>query len=418
MTTSQSPEIITFGCRLNALESEVIRVTGTAAGLGDALVVNTCAVTAEAVRQARQAIRKLRRQHPTRPIIVTGCAAQLDPNAFSRMPEVDRVVGNREKMDAAVLMRRDQALAVGDVSAPPAMDQPLVDGLDGRARAYAQVQTGCDHRCTFCIVPTTRGPSRSIDPNRIVHQVRLLVERGYREVVLTGIDLCSYGSDLYGERLALGQLVRQILRSVPELPRLRLSTLDPAAIDADLFAALADEPRLLPYWHLSLQAMDDLVLKRMRRRHSRADVFALIERARRLRPEITFGADLIAGFPTETEAMFAETLAGVTALSLARLHVFPYSPREGTPAARMPQVSRAVREERARRLRTRGLELSRVFLLSRVGTVAQVLVETEGRGRCPQFAPVRLRFEAAPGSIVAARMVGTMNDHLIGERAA
>ncbi|MFZ1415987.1 MAG: tRNA (N(6)-L-threonylcarbamoyladenosine(37)-C(2))-methylthiotransferase MtaB [Defluviicoccus sp.] len=418
MTASPPPEVITFGCRLNALESEVIRHAGAAAGLGDALVVNTCAVTAEAVRQARQAIRRLRRQHPERPIIVTGCAAQLTPEAFARMPEVDRVLGNREKLDAAVLARRDQALAVGDVGAAPKVDQPLVYGLDGRSRAFAQVQTGCDHHCTFCIVPTTRGPCRSIAPTQVVHQVRLLVERGYREVVLTGIDLCSYGADLTGERVTLGQLVRQILRAVPDLPRLRLSTLDPAAIDPDLFAALADEPRLLPYWHLSLQAMDDLVLKRMRRRHIRGDVFAVVERARRLRPEIAFGADLIAGFPTETEAMFADTLAGAAALGLARLHVFPYSPREGTPAARMPQVPRAVREERARRLRALGRALSKAFLASRVGAVDQILVETDGRGRCPQFAPVRLRFEAAPGSIVAARMIGTEDDHLIGERAA
>ena len=418
MTTGPSPEVITFGCRLNALESEVIRDTGTAAGLGDALVVNTCAVTAEAVRQARQAIRRLRRQHPARPIIVTGCAAQLTPDSFARMPEVDRVIGNREKLDAAVLARSQQTLAVGDMKMAPAVDEPLVYGLDGRARAFAQVQTGCDHRCTFCIVPTTRGPSRSISPAQVVRQVRLLVERGYREVVLTGIDLCSYGADGADRKVTLGQLVRQILRAVPDLPRLRLSTLDPAAIDPELFAALTDEPRLMPYWHLSLQAMDDLVLKRMRRRHGRDDVFALIERARRLRPEIAFGADLIAGFPTETEAMFADTLSGVTALGLARLHVFPYSPREGTPAARMPQVPRAVREERARRLRARGLELAHAFLASRIGAVVQVLVETEGRGRCPQFAPVRLRFEAAPGRIVAARMVGVEDDHLIGDPAA
>lgn len=418
MTPRPSPEVITFGCRLNALESEVIRDTGTAAGLGDALVVNTCAVTAEAVRQARQAIRRLRRQHPMRPIIVTGCAAQLTPDSFARMAEVDRVLGNREKLDAAVLARSQHTYAVGDMATARAADQPLVYGLDGRARAFAQVQTGCDHRCTFCIVPTTRGPSRSIAPMQVVRQVRLLVERGYREVVLTGIDLCSYGADLAGERPTLGRLVRLILSEVADLPRLRLSTLDPAAIDPDLFAALGNEPRLMPYWHLSLQAMDDLVLKRMRRRHGRDDVFALVERARRLRPEIAFGADLIAGFPTETEAMFADTLSAVTALGLTRLHVFPYSPRDGTPAARMPQVPRAVREERARRLRARGLELSRAFLASRIGAVAPVLAETEGRGRCPQFAPVRLSFEAEPGSIVATRMIGTENDHLIGERAA
>lgn len=417
MTSDSQPEVITFGCRLNALESEAIRTVGAGA-LGDALVVNTCAVTEEAVRQARQAIRRLRRQHPARPIIVTGCAAQLKPEAFARMPEVDRVLGNREKLDASVLASRDRAVTVGDLSAAPAMDQPLVHGLGGRARAYAQVQTGCDHRCTFCIVPTTRGPSRSVDAERVVQQVRLLVERGYREVVLTGVDLCSYGADLAGARLSLGELVRRILGAVPELPRLQLSTLDPAAIDADLFAALAEEPRLLPYWHLSLQAMDDLVLKRMRRRHGAADVFALVDRARRLRPDIAFGADLIAGFPTETEAMFAETLACVTGLGLARLHVFPYSPREGTPAARMPQLPRAVRDDRARRLRARGVELSRAFLASRVGAVADVLVEADGRGRCPQFAPVRLRFAATPGSIVAARLVGTANDHLIGECAA
>jgi threonylcarbamoyladenosine tRNA methylthiotransferase MtaB len=409
------PRVVTFGCRLNALESEVIRGRAAAAGLTDAVIVNTCAVTAEAVRQSRQSIRRLRRDHPRAPIIVTGCAAQLAPDAFAAMPEVTRVLGNAEKIDAAAYAPGPEAVMVADImSMRQAADDPI-DGIAGRTRAFAAVQHGCDHRCTFCIVPFARGPARSVPADRVVAQVRRLVDNGYREVVLTGVDVCSYGRDLDG-RPGFGALVRRVLREVPALARLRLSSLDPAAVDDDLFRALADEPRLMPHWHLSLQAADDLVLKRMRRRHDRASVAAVVGRARAARPDIVFGADLIAGFPTETEARFERTLAAVGELGLGYLHVFPFSPRPGTPAARMPQVPRAVREARARRLRAAGEAARSRLFAGRIGAVLPVLVERPGLGRSPCFAPVRLAFAAGVGTIVDARITDADDTGLFGER--
>jgi threonylcarbamoyladenosine tRNA methylthiotransferase MtaB len=327
------PRIVTFGCRLNGFESEIIRREAHAAGLNDAVIVNTCAVTGEAVRQARQAIRRAARAHPGAPIIVTGCAAQLAPETFRRMPEVARVVGNAEKLRGPALTGAEGDLVVGDVMALNETAPHLIDGFEGRARAFVQVQQGCDHRCTFCIIPFARGPSRSVAVPRIVEQVRRLVDSGFREVVLTGVDICSWGQDLAG-RPRLGDAVRSLLAQVPDLPQLRLSTLDPAAIDDALFQVLADEPRLMPHLHFSLQAADDLVLKRMKRRHCRADAAAVIARARAARPDVVLGGDLIAGFPTETEAMFANTLKAVDEWGLTWLHVFPYSPRAGTPADR------------------------------------------------------------------------------------
>jgi len=410
--------VVTLGCRLNAFESEVIRREAEAAGV-DAIVVNTCAVTTEAVRQARQTIRRLRRRHPERPIIVTGCAAQLDPEAFAAMPEVDRVLGNAEKLERAHLARHGERIVVSDIMAVRETAAHLIDGFEGRARAFVEIQQGCDHRCTFCIIPFARGPNRSVPPERVTARVRTLVENGYREIVLTGVDICSWGADLAGETAAptgLGGLVATVLAEVPELPRLRLSTLDPAAVDDGLYDVLAREPRLMGHWHLSLQAMDDLVLKRMRRRHLGATAFAVVARARAARPDIVFGADLIAGFPTESETMFENTLAAVDGLGLTWLHVFPYSARPGTPAARMPQLPGPVRQERAARLRAAGDRARARFLAGRVGAVAEVLVEEPRAGRCPSYAPVALAFEGEPGSLARVRFTGADGERLCGER--
>ncbi len=398
-----SPRVITFGCRLNTFESEVMRGAAAGAGLGDAVIVNTCAVTAEAERQARQAIRKARREHPEARIIVTGCSAQVDPERYAAMAEVDQVVGNAAKLDPASWPRAtDARVVVNDIMTVRETAGHLVDGFDRRTRAFVQVQTGCDHRCTFCIIPFGRGPSRSVPVGEVVRQVRTLVEADCREVVLSGVDITSYGSDLPG-RPSLGQLARRLLIQVPELPRLRLSSLDPVEVDETLWRLIAEEPRLMPHLHLSLQAGDDLVLKRMKRRHGRADVVAFCERARRLRPDIAFGADLIAGFPTETEAMFARTLALVEDCGLTYLHVFPYSERPDTPASRMPAVPKPVRRDRAARLRRSGDAALAGFLGSRVGSTASVLVETDGFGRTEQFAPVRV--DGVPPGAVADTVI-------------
>ena len=396
------PEILTFGCRLNAFESEVIR--GHAGGQDDLVVVNTCAVTAEAERQARQAIRRVRRERPGARIVVTGCAAQIDPQEWAALPGVTRVLGNAEKLTAAG-WRSDAAVEVGDIMRPalPA-SAPLVTEFAGRARAYVQVQGGCDHRCTFCIIPFGRGPSRSVPAGQVVEQVRTLVEGGCREIVLTGVDITSYGPDLPG-RPTLGSLARRILRLVPALPRLRLSSLDPVEIDEELWALLEGEERLMPHLHLSLQAGSDLVLKRMKRRHSVADAAAAIARARRVRPGLAIGADLIAGFPTETDALFAETLGFVREHAVPYLHVFPYSERPGTPAARMPAVSVAVRRERAALLRAEGAASAEAFHRSLVRSAIEVLVEKNGRGRSEHYAPVELD-GAAPGDLVTAVVTG------------
>ena len=403
-------EIITFGCRLNAYESEVIRARAREAGLARAIIVNTCAVTAEAERQARQAIRKARRRHPDARIIVTGCSAQIDPAAYAAMAEVDQVLGNGEKLKAASYMAPAR-VAVAHVEALRETAAHLLsgvgaDGFAGRARAFVEVQQGCDHRCTFCIIPYGRGPSRSTPLGRVAEEVRSLVDAGVKEVALTGVDLTDYGKDLPG-RPTLGQLVRRLLAAVPALERLRLSSLDPVEIDEELYRLVAEEPRLMPHLHLSLQAGDDLVLKRMKRRHSRAQAIALCERLDRLRPGIALGADLIAGFPTETEAMFANSLSLVKACGLAFLHVFPYSPRTGTPAARMPQIPAAERKARAARLRKAGAEALGRFLSTQVGRTAQILVEEPGRGRSEHFAAVRLEGAALPGSVARATLLAS-----------
>ena len=405
-------DVVTFGCRLNAYESEVIRGQAEASGLADAVVINTCAVTGEAVRQARQAIRKIRRERPHARIVVTGCAAQTEAHSFAAMPEVDRVLGNVEKLSPAAWgqtragldqnafgLPAEEKIVVNDIMAVKETALHLIDGMEGRARAYVQVQNGCDHRCTFCIIPYGRGNSRSVPMGEIVAQVRRLAGNGYREVVLTGVDITSYGSNLPGAP-KLGALVKQILKHVPELERLRLSSIDSVEADDDLLDALGGEKRLMPHLHLSLQAGDDLVLKRMKRRHSRADVIAFCQQMRRLRPDIIFGADMIAGFPTETEDMFRRSLDLVDECALTLLHVFPFSPRPGTPAARMPQVERAVVKERARRLRAKGQQELTRHLDAEIGARRQVLAESDNAGRTEHFTRVRLSCAAQPGTML------------------
>ena len=449
-----SVQILTFGCRLNAYESEVMRELTSRADPGDTprhdpgdmshvgsdgtsraesraatqhdtIIVNTCAVTAEAERQARQAIRRAARTRPDARIVVTGCAAQLNPSAWAALPGVTRVLGNIEKLQAASWAPNAPS-AVTDIMTARETAAHLVTEFTGRARAFVQVQQGCDHRCTFCIIPFGRGPSRSVPMGAVVAQVRALMAAGFQEVVLTGVDIASYGGDLPGAP-SLGQLVRRLLALVPELGRLRLSSVDPAAIDADLWRLLAEEPRLMPHLHLSLQSGSDLILKRMKRRHSRGDALAAIARARSLRPGIAIGADLIAGFPTETDALFAETLDFLAEADLPFLHVFPYSERPGTPAARMPEVSKPVRRERAARLREVGYAAAERFLARQVGARIAVLTEAaddsrsiydsigHSIGHSEHFAPVRLAGPWAPGRVVASRVTAATATHLLAE---
>jgi threonylcarbamoyladenosine tRNA methylthiotransferase MtaB len=413
-----SVETLTFGCRLNTYESQVMKAEAEKAGLTDALVVNTCAVTAEAVKQAKQAIRKARRDNPGRQIIVTGCAAQTSPRDFADMAEVDLVIGNADKMKAdayapvAFGVKLNDKVQVNDIMAVREQAAHLIDGMDGRTRAFVQVQNGCDHRCTFCIIPYGRGPSRSVPMGAVVEQMKRLVGNGYRELVLTGVDITSYGADLPGQP-SLGKLVQAILRHIPDLPRLRISSIDSVEVDDALLEALAD-PRLMPHLHLSLQSGDDMILKRMKRRHSRADTLDFVGKARTIRPDLVFGADLIAGFPTETEAMFDNSLSIITEADLTYLHVFPYSPREGTPAARMPQVRPAVSKERAARLRAVGDVQYNRFCESRLSAIETILVERDGLGRTEHFMPIALPGHAA-GDLVTARVTGMTVDGLVGE---
>jgi len=402
-----SVDVVTFGCRLNAYESEVIRHKAGAAGLSDAVVINTCAVTEEAVRQARQTIRRLRRERPDARIVVTGCAAQTDPKTFAAMPEVDCVLGNEEKLSAAAWANigTGEKIAVGDIMSVKDSALHRVEGIDGRARALLQVQNGCDHRCTFCIIPFGRGNSRSVPINELVEQARRLVANGYCEIVLTGVDITSYGANL-PDAPRLGALVKKILNDVPELKRLRLSSIDSVEADADLLDAFGSDARLMPHLHLSLQAGDDLILKRMKRRHRRADAIAFCDRLRRLRPNMVFGGDIIAGFPTETEAMFARSLDLVDECGLTQLHVFPFSPRPGTPAALMPQVAHETIKQRAFRLREKSAAALARHLDSEVGARRQVLTERGGIGRTEQFTPVRMSAPVEPGVMVDVEIAG------------
>jgi threonylcarbamoyladenosine tRNA methylthiotransferase MtaB len=402
-------EIITFGCRLNAYESEVMRQHANAAGLSDAVIVNTCAVTAEAVRQARQAIRRARRERPDAKIVVTGCAAQIDPGRFAAMAEVDHVIGNQEKLEAksfaGLSIEGTERVAVNDIMSVRETAGHLIEGFGNHARAYVQIQNGCDHRCTFCVIPFGRGPSRSVPAGEVVVQVRRLVENGYAEIVLTGVDITAYGADLPGA-ITLGKLVRKVLALVPELPRLRLSSIDSVEADPVLLAVIAEEERLMPHLHLSLQSGDDLTLKRMKRRHTRADSVKFCEAIRRVRPDVVFGADLIAGFPTETEAMFRNSLSLVDDCGLTFLHVFPYSAREGTPAARMPQVHGATIARRAGELRNKGVAALKTHLACAKGRRIQALMENDGHGRSADFTPVRLAVAGGAGTLVDAVVSG------------
>jgi threonylcarbamoyladenosine tRNA methylthiotransferase MtaB len=416
--TARPPVFHTLGCRLNAYETEAMRELTAAAGVGNAVVVNTCAVTAESVRKARQEIRKLRRANPDARLIVTGCAAQTEPETFRAMDEVDLVLGNTEKMRpetwgalAADFIGETEKVQVDDIMSVTETAGHLIDGFGTRSRAYVQVQNGCDHRCTFCIIPYGRGNSRSVPAGVVVDQIARLVDRGYNEVVLTGVDLTSWGADLPGTP-RLGDLVLRILRLVPDLPRLRISSIDSIEADGNLMRAIAEEPRLMPHLHLSLQHGDDLILKRMKRRHLRDDAIAFCAEARRLRPEMTFGADIIAGFPTETEAQFENALSLVEACGLTWLHVFPYSPRPGTPAARMPQVDGAAIRDRARRLRARGAEAVSRHLAAQSGRTHMVLMETPRMGRTEQFTEVSFETDQPEGRIVRARITGRSGTRL------
>jgi threonylcarbamoyladenosine tRNA methylthiotransferase MtaB len=417
-------EVVTFGCRLNAFESEVMRAHAVQAALDDTVIIHTCAVTAEAERQARQAVRRARRARPEARIVVTGCGAQVSAAGFAAMAEVDHVVGNAEKLRAetwqAMAAARIDRIAVADIMQPQAAGGHLVEGFEGRTRAFLEVQGGCDHRCTFCIIPYGRGPSRSVPAPTIVEQARRLCENGYRELVVTGVDITSYGKDL-PDRPTLGLMLRRVLDEVPELPRLRLSSIDPAEVDPDLERLLAEEPRLMPHLHLSVQAGDDLVLKRMRRRHLRADVVRLAHHLRSLRPDLVLGADLIAGFPTEDEAMFLRTLALVEEAGLTFLHVFPYSERPGTPAARMPPVPMPMRKERAARLRAAGDTALERFLRAQLGQRRRSLIECHGQGRTDHFAPVRLASDGpslAAGTIAMLELRALEDGILVGRVAS
>ena len=411
-----SLEVMTFGCRLNAYESEAIKARAREAQLRDTVVVNTCAVTAEAVRQSRQAIRRLKREHPDRRIIVTGCAAQVEPERYAAMAEVDAVLGNEEKLTAAAYadfgIGTTEKIRVNDIMSVRETAGQMVDHFDGQTRAFLQVQNGCDHRCTFCIIPFGRGNSRSVPLGAVVAEARRLVENGFAEIVLTGVDLTSYGADLPGAP-RLGTLVEKILHLVPALKRLRLSSIDSIEADAVLMRAIAEEERLMPHFHLSAQSGDDMILKRMKRRHGRADTIAFCETVRRYRPDAAFGADLIAGFPTESEAMFQNTLDLVDEAGLSLLHVFPYSPREQTPAARMPQLARATVKERASRLRAKGAAAEKARLDAMTGSRHTVLMERGGIGRTPCFTPVAFD-NGVPGSFVPLSITGRRGDRLTG----
>ena len=417
-------EIVTFGCRLNAFESEVILREAESAGLSDTIVINSCAVTNEAVAQARQSIRRLKRERPEARIVVTGCAAQTQAEMFAGMDEVDRVLGNDEKMrgeawrdtraafDAGFGIADTEKIAVSDIMQVKEMAPHLLEGFQrGLPRVFVQVQNGCDHRCTFCIIPYGRGNSRSVPMGAVVEQVRALVERGHAEIVLTGVDLTSYGADLPGTP-KLGMLTKQILRHVPELKRLRISSIDLIEADRDLLDVIADDARLMPHLHLSLQSGDDMVLKRMKRRHLRADAIAFCDQVRRLRPDIALGADIIAGFPTETEEMFSRSVDLVEECGLTFLHVFPYSPRPGTPAARMPQVAGGAIKERAKRLRATGEAALRKRLASEVGATRAVLIESATQGRTEHFLPVAIAGET-PGAVRALAIAGHDGAHLL-----
>ncbi|UWQ07948.1 tRNA (N(6)-L-threonylcarbamoyladenosine(37)-C(2))-methylthiotransferase MtaB [Aliiroseovarius crassostreae] len=418
--TAKPPVFATMGCRLNAYETEAMKRLAADAGVEGAVVINTCAVTAEAVRKARQEIRKLRRDNPEAKLIVTGCAAQTEPEMFAAMGEVDAVIGNSEKMSpetwaglAPNLIGQTERVQVNDIMSVTETASHLIDGFGTRSRAYVQVQNGCDHRCTFCIIPYGRGNSRSVPAGVVVDQIKRLVDKGFNEVVLTGVDLTSWGDDLPAKP-RLGDLVMRILKLVPDLPRLRISSIDSIEADDNLMQAIATEKRLMPHLHLSLQHGDDLILKRMKRRHLRDDAIAFTEEAQRLRPDITFGADIIAGFPTETETHFENSLKLIEECNLTWLHVFPYSKREGTPAAKIPdQVNGNVIKERAARLRAAGDAAAKAYLAAQVGQTHNILMENPTMGRTEHFAEVTFRNPQVEGKIVIAQPTNYLDGQLL-----
>jgi len=413
-----SVETLTFGCRLNTFESEVMKDQAKQAGLDDVIIVNSCAVTQEAVRQTRQAIRKARRENPDVKIIVTGCAAQTDAQSFAEMGEVDLVLGNAEKMKAETYeglkfgIGGNSKILVDDIMSVKETAGHLIEGMDGRARAFVQVQNGCDHRCTFCIIPYGRGPSRSVPMGVVVDQIKKLADNDVGEVVLTGVDITSYGPDLPGKP-SLGKLTQQILTHVPQLKRLRISSIDSIEADEALMEALQSEQRLMPHLHLSLQSGDNMILKRMKRRHLREDTIDFVNQARALRPDMVFGADIIAGFPTETEEMFANSMKIIEECDLTYLHVFPYSIRPGTPAAKMPQVDKQVAKKRAAKLRAAGELQQTKFLGRQIGETHSVLIERNGIGRTEQFAPIMID-GTQPGQILEAQVTGVGEHGLLG----
>ena len=436
-------EVINFGCRLNIYEGEIIKQNAAEAGLSNALIFNSCAVTAEAERQVRQSIRKARKENPDAKIIVTGCGAQINPKQYADMVEVDSVIGNEEKLKKDVYsalssrqskatvdlcneqrqdssttlgmtIKNDEKILVNDIMSVKETASHLVASFDGKARAFVQVQNGCDHRCTFCIIPFGRGNSRSVPMGEIVAQVRSLVETGYNEVVLTGVDISDYGKDLPSAP-TLGNMCKRLLNLVPELKRLRISSIDAVEVDNDLLDLFAGEPRLMPHIHISLQAGDDMILKRMKRRHGRSDIIKFCQNLRAIRPDIVFGADIIAGFPTETDEMFQNTLNLVQETGLIYLHVFPYSARSGTPAAKMPQVAKAIRKERAAILREAGEKNLQKYLQTQIGITTEILIEKGKIGKTPHFAPVELDRDCVAGSIVKAMITGANEKMLQGK---
>ncbi len=422
---SETPKVITLGCRLNAYESDVMAGHARDSGLKDSIIINSCAVTNEAVAESRRQVRKARRDHPDAMIIVTGCAAQIDPKAFALMPEVDRVIGNDEKMQPASFdpefLTHSEPIRVNDIMSVTATAPQFIGSANqnitqsqSRTRAFLQVQNGCDHRCTFCIIPYGRGNSRSVPAGEVVNSVKALCAQGYKEVVLTGVDLSSWGGDLPGTP-PLGDLVRRILKLVPNLPRLRLSSIDPAEVDEGLFEVLTTEPRMMPYLHLSLQAGDDLTLKRMKRRHSRADVVRLCERLKTARPEISFGADIIAGFPTEDMVMFENSVSIIREINIPWLHVFPYSAREGTPAAKIPPIDGNIVKARAKILRETGAQIKAVHLKSRIGETDMALFEETGLGRLPDFSLIRVDNPPKSSSLAMVKITGSNGSELIGQ---
>ena len=418
---STDPQVITFGCRLNSYESEVMRDHARSQGLQDAIIINTCAVTAEAERQARQSIRRLRRENPSALIIVTGCSVQTNTELYANMPEIDRILGNHEKMQREWFSPHlPDRVHVTDIMTIRETAHHLITGFENHVRAFIQIQNGCDHRCTFCKIPFGRGNNRSVPIGEIVAQIRALVEQGCREIVFTGVDITGYGPDLPGKP-SLGQMTRRVLNLIPDLPRLRLSSIDPIEVEKDLMALIVHEPRLMPHLHLSLQSGDNMILKRMKRRHSREDAIDFCRRVIKARPEIIFGADFIAGFPTETPEMFKNTLRIVEECQLTHLHVFPYSPRQGTPAARMPQVEKVLVKERAQQLRTLGEKKLSQYLHHCTGRQRSVLVERNARGHTEHFTPVKFespdkKMTSLLGKIIPVTVLGVEEKNLIVKR--